>query len=140
MKDPNDPCADKFGDMEIIRSQCDPELRFTRKYVAVKDLDKSYAGKEVRVRARVHNTRGKGNSAFVIVRESFATAQAVLFKGENVSKGMVTYASKLCKESIIEIVADAVVPQNPISGVSQQVELQVKEIWCVNKSVPILPF
>ena len=126
--------------MELIRSQCDPELRHTRKYVAVKDLDESYAGQEVRIRARVNNVRGKGNSAFVVIRESFATAQAVLFKGETISKGMVTYASKLNKESIIEIVADVVVPQNPLSGVSQQVELQVKEIWCVNKSVPILPF
>ena len=35
VKDPNDPCADKFGDMELNRSQCDPELRFQRKYVAV---------------------------------------------------------------------------------------------------------
>ena len=44
MKDPNDPCADKFGDMELIRSQCDPQLRFERKYVEVKDLGDEHAG------------------------------------------------------------------------------------------------
>lgn len=67
-KDPNDPCADKFGDLELIRSQCDPETRFTKKYVEVKDLDASLAGQDVRVRCRLHNSRGKGKTAFVIGR------------------------------------------------------------------------
>ena len=78
--------------------------------------------------------------AFVVVRETFATAQAVLFVGETISKGMVTFASKIPRESIIEIVAKVTVPENPIEGCSQQVELQVQEIWCINKSVPVLPF
>jgi regulator of protease activity HflC (stomatin/prohibitin superfamily) len=45
VKDPNDPCADKFGDMDIIRSQCNPEDRFTKIYVAVKDINDSHVGK-----------------------------------------------------------------------------------------------
>ena len=53
---------------------------------------------------------------------------------------MVTFASKIPKESIIEIVASVAVPDKPIESCTQQVELQVKEIWCVNKSVPYLPF
>jgi len=53
---------------------------------------------------------------------------------------MVTFSSKIPKESIIEIVAQVAVPNSPIDGCTQQVELQVKEIWCVNKSVPYLPF
>lgn len=53
---------------------------------------------------------------------------------------MVTYASKIPKESIIEMVGTVTVPENPIQGCTQQVELKVKEIWCVNKSVPYLPF
>ena len=28
VKDPNDPCADKFGELPLNRSQCDPEVRF----------------------------------------------------------------------------------------------------------------
>ena len=77
---------------------------------------------------------------FVVGRESYATVQCVLFVGETISKGMVTFASKIPKESIIEIVAQVSVPDQPIAGCSQQVELQVREIWCVNKSVPYLPF
>ena len=77
---------------------------------------------------------------FLVLRQSYATAQAVLFVSEVNSKGMVTYSSKLPRESIVEIVAEATKPDKPIDGVSQQVELQVREIWCVNKSVPVLPF
>ena len=78
---------------------------------------------------------------FVVGRESYATVQCVLFVDENTSKGMVTYSGKIPKESIIEIVATVTCPDKPIDGCSQSaVELAVKEIWCVNKSAPILPF
>lgn len=140
VKDPNDPCADKFGEMDIIRSQCDPELRFTRKYVEIKNLGDEHIEKEVRIRGRINQSRGKGKMAFVIVREGYASCQVVLFVGEGVSKGMVDFATKLPKESIVEIVAKPIKPKDPIEGCSQQVELQVIEFWCVNKSVPILPF
>ena len=105
VKDPNDPCADKFGDVELNRSQCDPELRFQKKYTQVKALDASLKDQEVRVRCRVHNSRSKGKMCFLKCRESYSTVQAVLFVGENISKGMVTFSSKIPKESIIEIVA-----------------------------------
>jgi nondiscriminating aspartyl-tRNA synthetase len=140
VKDPNDPCADKFGDMELCRSQCDPEDRFTKVYVAVKDLNEEHAGKEVRLRGRVHNSRAKGKMAFMVVREGYATVQVVLSVSETVSKGMVTYASKIPKESIIEIIADVIKPEQAVAGCSQPVELVCKEIWAVNKSVPMLPF
>jgi aspartyl-tRNA synthetase len=74
VKDPNDPCADKFGEMDLNRSQCDPELRFTRKYVAVKDLSAEHKDQDVRIRGRLHNSRAKGKMCFVVVREGFATA------------------------------------------------------------------
>ena len=73
MKDPNDPSADKFGDMELIRSQISAEERHAKKYVEVKDIDDSYDGKEVRIRGRLHNSRAKGKQCFLVVRQSFAT-------------------------------------------------------------------
>lgn len=140
VKDPNDPCADKFGDMEIIRSQCDPEERFTKKYVAVMDIDDSHVGQTIRIRGRLNNSRAKGNMCFVVVREGYAQVQCVLFVGDKISKGMVQYTSKIPKESIVEVIAEVTKPSAHIDGCSQQVELQVVEFWCVNKSVPILPF
>jgi len=35
VKDPNDPCADKFGDVPLNRSQCDPQVRFEKVYTKV---------------------------------------------------------------------------------------------------------
>lgn len=140
VKDPNDPCADKFGDVPLNRSQCDPQVRFEKVYTKVQDLDASKADTDVRIRCRVHNSRSKGKMCFIVCREGYATAQAVLFVGETISKGMCTFSSKIPKESIIEIVATVAVAEQAIAGCSQQVELQVKEIWCVNKSVPYLPF
>lgn len=68
VKDPNDPCADKFGDLELNRSQCDPETRYTKKYVDIEDLDASKQDQEVRVRCRVHNSRSKGKMCFIVAR------------------------------------------------------------------------
>lgn len=140
VKDPNDPCADKFGDMEIIRSQCDPELRFTRLYIEIKNITEEHIGQVIRIRGRVSNSRAKGSMAFVVIREGYGSVQAVLFVGEGISKGMVQYASKIPKESIVEVVAVVAKPSGPIDGCSQQVELQVQEFWGVNKSTPMLPF
>ena len=61
-----------------------------------------------------------------------------MFVGETISQGMCTYASKIPRESIIEIFAKK--PTTPIVGYLVQMDLQVLEIWTVNKSVPVLPF
>ena len=45
VKDPNDPSASKFGDMDIIKSQCDPEMRFWMKYHMVSELTDDVVGK-----------------------------------------------------------------------------------------------
>ena len=64
----------------------------------------------------------------------------VLFVGDTISKGMVTYASKIPRESIVEIVAKVVKPNAAIEGCSIQYELHTVELWTFNKSQPVLPF
>lgn len=140
VKDPNDPCANKFGDLELCRSQMSLEECHKRQYVAIKDITAAHDGQIIRIRGRVHNSRAKGKMCFIVAREAYATVQAVLFVGDTISKGMVTYASKIPRESIIEIVAKVVKPRNPIEGCSIQYELHVEELWTVNKSLPVLPF
>lgn len=44
VKDPNDPSADKFGDRELNMSQGNPEDRFTKVYVDLKDLGDEHVG------------------------------------------------------------------------------------------------
>ena len=56
------------------------------------------------------------------------------------SQHMVDFAKSIPKESIVEIVGLVTVPEVPVKGCSQAVEVRVKECWIVNKSAPILPF
>lgn len=57
-KDPNDPAAHLFGDLEICRSQMPAEKRYERVYSEIKDIDESKIDQEVWIRARVHGVRG----------------------------------------------------------------------------------
>lgn len=69
-KDPNDPSAQFFGDLDLNRSQSDPEQRYARAYTAIKDLDASLKDQEVLLRGRLHNTRAQGKKmVFITLRE-----------------------------------------------------------------------
>ena len=64
------------------------------------------------------------------------TVQAVV-GGE---ASVVAFAGALPKESVVDVCAEVTCPDVPISSCSQQlVELQVKKIFCVSRSVPELP-
>jgi len=140
VKDPNDPCAHKFGDKELNRSQGDPEKRYEKKYTRIQDIDDHLIGQQILVRGRLHNSRATGKMAFVVMRESFATVQALLFVGEEASVGMIQYARHIPRESIVDVIGIVSKPENPIESCSQKVEILIKEIYTVNKSVPRLPF
>lgn len=139
VKDPNDPCADKFGDLPLNRSEGDPEERHSKKYTKVRELTEALKGQEVTVRARVHRTTGKGGACFVVLRDTFYTVQACIFVEESISKGMVEYTRHIHRESIVQVKGVVQVPENPIKKCTQQVELLIKEIWTLHKSVPRLP-
>ena len=53
----------------------------------------------------MQNSRAKGKMCFMMLRDQYATVQAGLFVDDNTSKGMVTYASKIPKESIVDVKA-----------------------------------
>jgi aspartyl-tRNA synthetase len=141
-KDPNDPCASKFGDCDLNRSQSNPDERYGKKFTEVHELNETHAGQEVLIRGRLHSSRAAGKKlVFIVIRERFATVQAILAVNEpEVSPGMAEYTRRIPKESIIEVKAKVVLPEKPIEGCSQKVELSITEIWTINKSAPILPF
>lgn len=142
VKDESDPCASKFGDLPLNRSQSDPAKRYDKKFIMVHELETSHSGQEVFIRGRLSSSRSKsGKLAFIVIRERFATVQGVLQANlPDISEGMVKYAASIPKESIIEVKARVTVPEKPVTGTSQAVELQILEIWTVNKSAPMLPF
>lgn len=65
--------------MPLNRSQSDPEQRYAKKFTEVHELSEAHVGQEVIVRGRLHASRAAGKKlVFVILRERFATVQALL--------------------------------------------------------------
>ena len=135
--DPDDPLKDRYGDTVMVQSQ----TITGRQWTDVSNLTSEIAGQTVLVRARVHTIRAKGKSAFLVLRQQTATAQATLFVDDTVvSKGMVRYASNITRESIIDVEGTVVVPQAPVESCSQsEVEIHVTGIWVVSRAAG-LPF
>eukprot|EP00887_Chlorella_sp_A99_P003958 scaffold11.g3958.t1 len=73
--DPDDPLKDHYGDTALVQSA----VVSGRAWTDVPALTPALAGQRVLVRGRVHTVRGKGKSAFLVLRQQTATVQAVLF-------------------------------------------------------------
>jgi lysyl-tRNA synthetase class II len=133
-----DPLAANYGDVSFQSLQS-KEIS-GRKWVAVRLLDIGMKGQTVLVRGRVHTVRGTGKMAFLVVREAGCTVQCVLSVAENiVSKGMVKYVNKISKESIVDVEGIVSVPEKPIEGTSQKVEIQARKVYCISKAAAQLP-
>ncbi|KAL3645839.1 hypothetical protein CASFOL_011019 [Castilleja foliolosa] len=134
-----DPLASNYGDVPLNDLQS-KEIS-GKKWTEVKNLTDELKDQTVLIRGRVHSTRAHGkNMAFVDVRESGSSVQSVLTVAQDLtSPQMVKYATGLSEESIVDISGVVSVPSEPITGTSQQVEIQVREIYCVNRAIPALP-
>lgn len=120
---------DNFGRLPMIQSKDRPGRVFTR----VEDLDDSKANQTVLVRVRVHTSRPTGNLCFLLLRQRSFTVQAVVAKGGNVSKEMVTFAKNISKETIVDVEGVVSVVNARIESATQQtVEIQVQKIFVVN--------
>ena len=124
-----DPLADKYGDAPSVQSS---EIS-GRVWTDVNKLTPELKDQQVLIRARVHTVRGKGKSAFLVLRQKAATVQCALFVDDvKVSKGMVKYTSDITRESIVDVEGVVQVPETPVQGCSQG---EVR--WCL--SGPTLP-
>lgn len=141
VKDPNDPSAHLFGDAEVVNSFHPFEKTKQIVYVDLININESLIGKEVRIRARLHSTRGKGKLLFLIIRDRYATAQCILIKDvNNVSPGMIKFADSIPLESVLEIIGRPKKPEKEIEFCSIKLEIEVFQLWVINRSSPILPF
>lgn len=109
-------------------------------YTDIKQIDAACHDKQVTVRARIHNSRVKGNLAFLVLRESFYTIQTVACKSETVSKQMIKFIQGIPNESIVDVTGKALQPEVPVESCSQKLELQIEQIFVVNRSKTLLPF
>ena len=108
----------------------------SRVWTAVGELGEGAAGKEVWLRARVHNSRKQSAKlGFVVLRQRLATVQAVV-QGKDVA----AFACGLPNESVVDVCAEVTVPPSPIASCTQGgVELNVKRVFCVSAAATRLP-
>jgi len=122
----------EYGNM-LIQSQC----KTGRKWTSVKALEPSLKGKEVWIRARLHNSRKQGGKlCFLTLRQDLATVQAVVSAGAD--GGMAGFAGALADESVVDLLAKVDCPEKPVASCSQStVELQVVKLFVIGRSSPL---
>jgi aspartyl-tRNA synthetase len=137
--DDGSDCAEgKYGKLPMINSA----VYFDRELVNVADMGAKCAGKEVWLRARVHNLRiQSAKLGFIVLRQQQSSIQCVLAAdGKTCSKQMIEYVNTINRESIVDIKASVKKSPEAIKSCTQQdVELHVSEIWVVSAAVPTLP-
>ncbi|GLT53156.1 hypothetical protein SLA2020_264460 [Shorea laevis] len=133
-----DPLAANYGDVPL------PELQSkvdSRVWIAVSKLTEELKNESVVVHGRAQTIRPCGkNITFLVIREKGFTVQCVVTtKPDVVSRQMVKYAADLNSESIVDIEGIVSVPTVPITGATQQVEVQVQKLHCVSRARTPLP-
>ncbi|KAK9068727.1 hypothetical protein SSX86_012842 [Deinandra increscens subsp. villosa] len=134
-----DPLAANYGDTPLKDIQSNEVSG--RVWTTVNSLTDELKDQTVLIRGRAHAIRAVGKKmAFLTVREKGFTVQCVMTVAPDlVSAQMVKYATAIGKESFIDIEGVVTVPPEAIKGASQQVEIQVRKIHCVNRAAPVLP-
>jgi len=132
-----DPLGGSYGDLPLVASSQATD----RVWTPIDQLTAEKDGQTVLVRGRMHAVRGKGKSAFLVLRQasSSATVQAILFVDDKtVSKGMVKYASLIPRESIVDVEGRIAKSPNPVESCTQtEVELKVTSIRGVHRAGPL---
>ncbi|XP_062164159.1 aspartate--tRNA ligase 2, cytoplasmic [Alnus glutinosa] len=134
----DDPLAANYGDVPLLDLQSKVEVS---DWTDVSALTEALRDRYVLVHGRAQAIRAVGkNMAFLVVREKGFTVQCVVTaQPDVVSRQMVKYVAALNRESIVDIEGIVSVPTVPIKGATQQVEVQVRKLYCVNKAIPTLP-
>jgi aspartyl/asparaginyl-tRNA synthetase len=123
-----------FGDLTLVQSNQNTGRKFTH----VSNLSAKLDGQEVWLRARVHNTRAKGNNCFVVLRAAGATVQGAMFKSETIPKEMIKFAGALSKETVVDV-KGTIVKADVKSCTQNDVELSVLRLYVVSRAEPGLP-
>ncbi|KAK7246964.1 hypothetical protein RIF29_41837 [Crotalaria pallida] len=139
--DDDDPLAASYGDIPLVELQSKTAVDVNT-WTRVEALDRSLENRTVLIRGRVQTIRPVAKKmAFLVVRENGYTVQCLLqTQPDLVSLQMVKFAAALSRESIVDIEGIVSVPDTLIKAATQQqVEIQVRKLYCVSRAVPTLP-
>uniref|UniRef100_A0A8R7QF17 aspartate--tRNA ligase n=1 Tax=Triticum urartu TaxID=4572 RepID=A0A8R7QF17_TRIUA len=135
-----DPFAANYGDVPVEEIQS--KAISGRSWTDIGDLDEAAAGRSVLIRGSAQTLRPVSKKmAFVVLRQSMSTVQCVLVASADagVSTQMVRFATSLSKESIVDVEGVVTLPKEPLKATTQQVEIQVRKVYCINRAIPTLP-
>ncbi|EDV25004.1 Aspartate--tRNA ligase, cytoplasmic [Trichoplax sp. H2] len=134
--DAEDVSKDNYGIMKLIQST----EKTGRKWSKIRDLNEKVAGQSVLLRARLHNSRGKGKQCFLVLRQQSYSIQGIAAVSETVSKAMVKFASNVNKESVVDVEGIVKAVTTKIEACSQQdVELHINKLFVASLAAPRLP-
>ncbi|KAL0216401.1 hypothetical protein P9112_008585 [Eukaryota sp. TZLM1-RC] len=112
--------------------------------VSVSDLVnkyEDYLNKSIVFRARVHNVRGKGNAAFLVLRDTVYLVQACAFVSENLPKPLVKSLQKLPRETIIDVTGVVAPVEKEIQTADlKKAEIQIESYTTIVQPDPRLVF
>ncbi|KQJ92399.1 aspartate--tRNA ligase 2, cytoplasmic isoform X2 [Brachypodium distachyon] len=136
----DDPFAANYGDVPVEEIQS--KAISGRVWTDIGDLGEADAGRSVLIRGAAQAMRPVSKKmAFLVMRQSMSTVQCVLVATAEagVSTQMVRFATSLSKESIVDVEGVVSVPKEPLKATTQQVEIQVRKVYCINRAIPTLP-
>ncbi|XP_022981999.1 aspartate--tRNA ligase 2, cytoplasmic-like [Cucurbita maxima] len=136
----DDPLSANYGDVPLSNLQS-KEAKNIDNWTQVGSLTGELKDKYVLLRGRVQTIRAVAKKmAFLVVREKGFTVQCVVSEQpELLSRQMVKYVVGLSRESIVDVEGVVSVPNVAIKGATQQVEIQVRKVYCISKAMPTLP-
>ncbi|GMM35836.1 aspartate--tRNA ligase [Saccharomycopsis crataegensis] len=104
-------------------------------------LDESSVDKQVEFRARFHSTRTQSaNLMFVVFRQQTETIQAILKKGDMVSKSFLKFVGSINLESIVVVRGTVRKPSELIKSCTvQQYEIEISELYVTSSTPSQLP-
>ncbi|CAM9179539.1 unnamed protein product, partial [Choristocarpus tenellus] len=126
----------RFGNLPIIQSS-----EITGKvFCPIDKLSAAKSGEDLWVRARVHTSRSIKKGVFLVLRSSYFTVQATAFVEGNITRALVTYATAISRESVVDVRGTVVIAPSPVSGCTQQdIELKIEEVHVVSEADTFLP-
>ncbi|CAL0317474.1 unnamed protein product [Lupinus luteus] len=141
VSDDTDPLGANYGDIPLVELQSKTPVDVNT-WTRVESLETSMEGKNVMIRGRVQTIRPVGKKmVFLVIRENGYTVQCLVQSQPHlVSIQMVKFAASLSRESVVDVEGHVSVPGAAIKAATQQqVEVQVRKLYCVSRAVPNLP-
>uniref|UniRef100_A0A914XNB2 Aspartate--tRNA ligase, cytoplasmic n=1 Tax=Plectus sambesii TaxID=2011161 RepID=A0A914XNB2_9BILA len=131
-----DVSKDLYGEYGLIQSTEKNKINF----LDVSEISEKLDGQEVWVRGRLHTSRSKGKTCFIIVRQRCHTVQGLLVIGDKLSRQMLKFVSNISKESVIDVCGVVKRVEAEIASCTQKsAELHVTRVFVVSASEPRLP-